>query len=614
MSSSSSSSSNHEQAYGINLWSRGYFTIRDGELVVNHRSSPALNSILHQIQQQGHHGPAILRFPHIIQSQIEQLHRTFATAIETYRYEGKFRAVFPMKVNQFPEVLRSVIALGTPYRHGLEAGSKAELILAMALTPYGHPIKVNGFKDEEIIRLGFFAAKQGHDITLTIEGIEELQMIIAISATLPATAPRPKIGIRLRLHSRSGGHWIRSSGFNSKFGLTSPELIEAIELLRTSALLPKLTMLHFHVGSQQKDITPFKRALKEAANVYADLKRIGATALSSINIGGGLPIEYGQQSNELRSNYSLQEFANDVVFLLKEVMENKGVETPDIISESGRFLVAHHAVCITQVLELFSQEFNKRILRMKESNPPLVQELYELAKSINRSNCVEFLHDALDHQESLMTLFNLGYIDLHDRANAEILVQQIIKQTLALHDNLPGADLECMQEQLKEYYLLNSSFFQSLPDNWGLDERFPVIPLTGLNIRPSRSVSLWDITCDSDGEISFDPKAPLYFPAIQLDQGAHHLAFCNVGAYQETLGMRHNLFAHPSEFTVEIDDHGFTITHSEATESVAATLSNLGYDRTAILQGLEAERDPEALHWLRQLLNRGGYLRPHPQS
>ncbi|MGZ5208814.1 MAG: biosynthetic arginine decarboxylase, partial [Sulfuricurvum sp.] len=490
--------------YGIDIWGENNFMIDQGMIKVNYKSSPSLLEITQKIRKTNLSGPLILRFPHLIEKQIGLLYSNFQRAIFENDYTGKFYAVFPLKVNQFPEAVDAVVEHGEKFSYGLEAGSKAELALAMAKTPIGSPITVNGFKDEEMVRLGFMAAQMGHDITITIEGIGELEWIIDVAEQ--CNLKIPNIGIRIRLQSEGSGIWAKSSGLSAKFGLTSTELIEAMSMLQEHNMLKHFTMIHFHVGSQMQDISTLKRVLRESGNIYAELKKMGADNLNAINIGGGLAVEYSQHTANRLRNYTLEEFSNSVVFLLREIMNAKGVEHPDIFTESGRFVVASHSVLITPVLELFSHDYQEKSLKLKEKNPPLIEELRELNALLSPRTCIEYMHDALDHMESLLTLFNLGHIDLLDRSNAEILVHQIIKKSLYLSQDNLVPEIERLQVKLQERYLINSSIFQSIPDYWGLQQQFPIMPLDRLDVPAIRAASLWDITCDSDGEIRFKPE------------------------------------------------------------------------------------------------------------
>ncbi|MEN8147158.1 MAG: biosynthetic arginine decarboxylase [Campylobacterota bacterium] len=603
--------------YGIDIWGNDNFIIKDGEICINKGSQPSLLEITQDIRNSGLRGPIILRFPHLIGKQIDNLYANFERAINENDYTGSFNAVFPLKVNQYPQAVKSIINCGASYNYGLEAGSKAELILAIAQTPIGSPITVNGFKDTEMTTLCFMATQMGHNITVTLEGIGELESIIEVANS--SNLKIPNIGIRVRLHSTGSGTWAKSGGMDAKFGLTATELIEAITLLKEHRLIDYFSMIHFHIGSQMEEIAPLKKALREAGNIYAELKHMGAVGLTAINIGGGLAVEYAQNEQHRLRNYSLREFANDVVYVLREIMNAKEVEHPDIFTESGRFIVASHAILITPVLELFSQDYQEKSLNFTDTNPPLVEELRELNSLLQQENCIEYMHDALDHLESLFTLFDLGYISLQDRSNAEILVHQIIKKSLHMMRGSPTLELTRLQERLQERYLINSSIFQSMPDYWGLQQQFPVMPLNKLDEPAIRAASLWDITCDSDGEIRFDPSAPLYLHDVDLDEEEYFLAFFNVGAYQETLGMNHNLFTHPNECSVDVTENGYTLHNIEESQNILDVLDDIGYDKSQILIQLKnnlanssfttEEEKSDTLQKLELYLYQNGYLR-----
>lgn len=605
------------QNYGIDIWGENNFLIDQGTVKVNYKSSPSLIEIAQKVRKTNLSGPLILRFPHLIGKQIDLLYSNFQRAIFENDYTGKFHAVFPLKVNQFPEAVDAIVEHGVKYSYGLEAGSKAELAVAMAKTTLGSPITVNGFKDEEMITLGFIAAQMGHNITITIEGLGELEWIIEVAQQCNLKVPN--IGIRIRLQSEGSGVWAKSSGLSAKFGLTSTELIEAVNMLQEHNMVQYFTMIHFHVGSQMQDISTLKRVLRESGNIYAELKKMGASHLGAINIGGGLAVEYSQHTSNRLRNYTLEEFSNSVVFLLREIMNAKGVEHPDIFTESGRFIVASHSVLITPVLELFSHDYQEKSLKLKEVNPPLIEELKELNALLSPRTCIEYMHDALDHMESLLTLFNLGHIDLQDRSNAEILVHQIIKKSLYLSQDNLLPEIERLQVKLQERYLINSSIFQSIPDYWGLQQPFPIMPLDRLNIPAIRAASLWDITCDSDGEIKFKPETPLYLHDIDLDKEEYFLGFFNVGAYQETLGMNHNLFTHPSECTILINENGYEIENFTESDNVLNILEDIGYDSSKLLISLKnklatsdfstEEEKTDTLQKLEMYLYQNGYLR-----
>ena len=606
--------------YGINFWSNNDFIIADGKVKVNYKHKPALIDIVQDVRERGYKGPLLLRFPHLIKKQVDEMFQSFEEAIKEYSYKGRFKAVFPLKVNQMPNFVLPLVEQSTDKCYGLEAGSKSELILAMAYTNKNAPITVNGFKDKEMISLGFSAANMGHDITLTIEGLNELETIIEVAKELGE--PYPNIGLRIRLHSTGTGIWAKSGGINSKFGLTSTELLEAIDMLEKEQLLHQFTMIHFHIGSQISDISPLKRAIREAGNIYAELRKKGAKNLKCVNIGGGLAVEYTQHEGANNRNYTLSEFSGDIVFSLRDIAKNKKEPEPDIFIESGRFIAASHAVLIAPVLELFSHEYDEKALKLKDKNPPLVEELFDLYNSVVEKNAIEYLHDSLDHMESLLTLFDLGYIDLQDRSNTEVLVHLIIKKVIKLLKHKNFNEILQIQEQVQERYLLNCSFFQSLPDYWGLGQSFPVMPLDRLNRRPNRSASLWDITCDSDGEIAFKATQPLFLHDVDVTKEEYFLGFFLVGAYQEVLGMRHNLFTHPTEFSVEFDDDlnkGYELTNLIEAQTILDVLDDLDYDTKDIErrlkqhiednQNLDSEGKKEMLGRLYVMLSENGYLR-----
>lgn len=605
--------------YGIDIWGANNFFIENGKLKINYANQPALIDIIEEIEEKGIKGPILLRFPHLIRKQINSLYSSFNKAIKEFDYKGKFNAVFPLKVNQFPTFLKPLIKIAKKYNYGLEAGSKAELILAMAYNNKEAPITINGFKDKDMIRLAFIAGFMGYDVTITIEGLNELHSIIEVSKEYHEIPIN--IGIRIRLHTSGIGIWAKSGGIESKFGLSSTEIIQAINILKQNNLLNKLKMIHFHIGSQIKDISPLKKAIRESGNIYADLRKMGAKNLSAINIGGGLAVEYSQWEHLRDKNYSIEEFSNDVVYLLKEISNKKNVPMPDIFTESGRFIASFSTILVAPVIELFSQEYGEKSLQLKKENPDLVEELVDLYKSINENNYIEYFHDALDHFESLLTLFDLGYIDLIDRSNSEILVNLIIKKALnfATAKGFKNKELKSINEKIQEKYLVNFSIFQSLPDFWGLSQRFPIMPLTKLNIAPNRSATIWDITCDSDGEIPFSKEMPLYLHEVDLSKEKYYIGFFLVGAYQEILGMKHNLFSYTNEAIINFDEEGnYKIEFLEPTQKIREILIDLDYDineielllKNNIEKSIEDEEtQKEVLGELLLLLNDMVYLK-----
>ncbi len=591
--------------YGIDIWGDNNFLIEDGLAKVNYDCKPSLINIVKEVREQDFKGPLLLRFPHITKKQITTLYTTFEDAMDEYNYKGSFNAVFPLKVNQLPTFIHPLLKEGKKFNYGLEAGSKAELIIAMTYNNMNSPITVNGFKDKEMVHLAFIAKSKGHNITLIIEGLNELETIIAVEKQ--TNLPCPNIGLRVRLHSGGSGIWAKSGGINSKFGLTSTEILEAYELIEKNNMINFLTMIHFHIGSDMNSIKPLKKALREAGHIYAELKNLGASSLNDINIGGGLAVEYS--AYERSRFYSLREFASDVIFTLKDIAKQKGVEEPNIFTESGRFISAASTVLITPVLELFSSEYELQHLKLKEKNPPLIQELNELFKDITKRTAHEYMHDSIDHMESLLTLFDLGYIDLQDRSNAEILTHQIIKKAISLLEIDDFEELRKLDENIQEKYLLNFSIFQSLPDYWGIGQEFPIMPITHLDKKPTRSASLWDITCDSDGELPFNSTKPLYLHDINLDKEDYFLGFFNVGAYQDTLGMKHNLFSHPTEVNVVFKEGNVILEKIVESQTLIDILEDIDYDTQDIKKKLKENLDTNTFTILEKYLNENSYLK-----
>ena len=592
--------------YGLDIWGDDNFFIEDGVVKINHPPYPALIDIVKQIREDGNSGPLLLRFPHITYKQVSTLYQTFNDMIDEYNYQASFNAVFPLKVNQSVNFLLPMLEKSKDLNYGLEAGSKAELLLAMAYNNADAPITVNGFKDKEMITLGFIALAQGHNITLTIEGLNELKTIIDVNDEL--NLPCPNIGLRVRLHSSGDGVWAKSGGINSKFGLSATEILDAFDMLKEQNMVDCLTMIHFHIGSAMNTIAPLKKALKESGHIYAQLKHLGATKLKAINIGGGLAIEYSQYNQT--KQYSLREFCSDVVFTLKDIARKNGVEEPDIFTESGRYISASSAVLITPVLELFSNEYTQNSLRPKDNNPEIIKELYSLYNDISTKTAREYLHDSLEHLESILTLFDLGYVDLQDRSNAEVLTHLIIKKAIQLLEFKDYTELKNIEDKIQEKYLLNFSIFQSLPDFWGINQDFPVMPLTHLNTNPTRSSTLWDITCDSDGEIPFDAKKPLHLHDVDLSTQEYFLGFFLVGAYQDILGMKHNLFTSPSEVNIIFKDGKTAISKTLNSQKILDIFEDLDYDICEIEDNLLKNLKDERLKDILKLyLNDNGYLK-----
>ncbi|XPV69926.1 MAG: biosynthetic arginine decarboxylase [Halarcobacter sp.] len=591
--------------YGIDIWADDNFIIEDGVVKINYASKPSLIELVKEIRGKDYKGPLLFRFPHITQKQIDKLFSIYNNAFKEYDYKGTFNAVFPLKVNQLPNFLHPLIKSAEKYNYGLEAGSKAELFLAMTYNKIGAPITVNGFKDKEMIHLAFIAKQMGHNITVIIEGLNELITILEVEKE--TSLPSPNIGLRVRLFNSGSGAWAKSGGIDSKFGLSSTEILEAYEMLEENKLEHILTMIHFHIGSAMSTIKPLKNALKESGHIYAELKNLGAINLKAINIGGGLAVEYSQFKRT--AQYDLQEFASDVVFTLKNIARQKGVDEPNIFTESGRFISAASTVLIAPVLELFSAEYEEEHLRLKDKNPPLIEELTALYNDINSKTALEYMHDSMDHLESLLKLFDLGYIDLEDRSNAELLTNLIIKKAIWLLEVDDFEELKRIDNKIQEKYLVNFSIFQSLPDFWGINQEFPVMPITHLDKKPTRSASIWDITCDSDGEMEFDENKPLYLHDVDLKKEEYFLGFFHVGAYQDILGMKHNLFSHPTEVNVVFENNEVNLEKVLESQKIIDILEDIDYDTKEIKSILKQSLDKKTYKMLESYLDQNSYLK-----
>ncbi|MEA3316315.1 MAG: biosynthetic arginine decarboxylase [Campylobacterota bacterium] len=593
--------------YGIDLWGDDNFIIENGKLKLNYGSKPFLIDIVNDLRDNnGLSGPLLLRFPHITQKQISLLYTSFNNSIKEYKYNGEFKAVFPLKVNQLPNHILPMLEYSKKLNYGLEAGSKPELLLAIALNNNNSPITINGFKDKDMITIAFIAYSQGQDINIIIEGLNELEIILDVYKELNLDIPN--IGLRLKLHSSGDGTWAKSGGINSKFGLSSIEILEAVDILKDVKKLDKLTMIHFHIGSDMTTITPLKKALRESGHIYVELRKLGVSNLCSIDIGGGLGLEYSQF--ERNKQYSLKEFTSDVIFTIKDIANKNSIEEPDIFIESGRFISAPSSVLIVPTLELYSSEYNIQNLRLKKTNPPIIEELNSLYNDIEKINSKEYLHDSLEHLESILTLFDLGYVDLVDRSNAEVLTHLIIKKAISLEVKENDKELRNLESKIQEKYLLNFSIFQSLPDLWGIGQEFPILPITNLDKKANRSATIWDITCDSDGEIPFNSSKPLYLHDIDLSKENYFIGFFLVGAYQDILGMKHNLFSSPSQVNIKFKNNKIDINKVIKSQSINDISEDLGYNKNDIKNRLSNRiKDKELRKLLNNYLEDNSYLK-----
>jgi arginine decarboxylase len=534
----------------------------------------------------------VIRFPQILSTAVSILNDAFARAIDEYGYGNVFRGVFPIKVNQKRVVVDHIVAAGHRYGYGLEAGSKPELLAAIAqeLGP-DCIITCNGYKDDTFVRMALNAVRMKKKVILILEKVSELERILAVAKT---RGVRPLIGMRAKLYARGSGKWAKSGGEAAKFGLTTPEMLETIKILKSKKMLDCLVMLHFHIGSQITDIRRIKEAIREAGRVYAKLRALGVP-IQYLNLGGGLGVDYDGSKTAFDSsmNYSVQEYANDVVYTVKQICEEEKVPAPVLVTESGRAVTAYHSVFVTNVLDVADRLEQGRKVHVTPGDPTVLQELASIYETVNAKTLRESYHDALQYKEELFTLFNLGHLSLEDRSKGEVLFWQICEK---IHRNLKTLkevpeEFEDMETMLADTYVLNFSVFQSLPDIWAIDQLFPILPIHRLNERPTELATLADITCDSDGKIEKfidlrDIKETLALHTLK-DGDPYYIGVCLMGAYQDVLGDLHNLFGEAHEVLVTVDEHGKAhIDDVLPGESCERVLEYMNYDRAGILDSI----------------------------
>jgi arginine decarboxylase len=583
------------ETYGIRNWSAGYFGINEKGHVIVHPEGPQgpsadLKELVDEVSRRGIELPLLLRFSDILKSRITALNEAFRRAILENGFKGDYRGVFPIKVNQHRWVIEEVIKIGRQYHYGLEAGSKPELLAVMALLEDEEALIIcNGYKDEEYVETALLANKLGRNVILVVEKESELKLIADVANKMGV---RPRIGVRVKLSSRGAGRWEASGGDRSKFGLFASELMAAIAFMREHSLLDCFELMHFHLGSQISNIRNIKNGLREASRFFVELCKAGAP-LKYIDVGGGMGVDYdGSQTNFASSvNYTLQEYANDVVFSVFEQCEAEQVPHPTIVTESGRAVVAQHAVLVVNVLGTSEFEVKKVPEEVSEDDPSVISNLFATFKDVTRKNLIESYHDALEYKEECLTLFSLGHLSLAQRVAAEnvywALCQKILRIAKEL-DEMPE-ELQPLERQLSDIYFCNFSVFQSLPDSWAVDMLFPVMPIHRLNEEPSRRAVLGDITCDSDGKIDHFIDKRDVKDVIELhpfNGEPYHIGMFLVGAYQEILGDLHNLFGDTHAVQVSISPNGYEIDHVVPGDTVAEVLHYVMYDREELVTRL----------------------------
>ncbi|MCC6512243.1 MAG: biosynthetic arginine decarboxylase [Pirellulaceae bacterium] len=557
-----------QQVYGVENWSSGYFDInRKGHITVRPVKGDLrqvdlkelVDSLLRDRKLQL---PLLIRFPQILTSQLRALSAAYQNAITEYGYQAHHYPVFPMKVNPRREVVEEFLRDSARCRVGLECGSKAELYAAIAQEQTPESLLLcNGFKDEAFVKTAMLGVVAGKRVVIIVEKLNELKMVIKVAQQLGAA---PLIGLRAKLYSRGSGKWASSGGDSAKFGLTTSEILDCVRMLSEAKLDSQLKLLHFHIGSQITDIKRVKNAMKEAARVYAKLRQIGCN-IEFLDIGGGLGVDYDGSKTRYESsvNYSVQEFANDVVYVVQSICDEENVPHPNLVTESGRFMSAYHSIFITSIrdeIETFADD--KPEVTIDEDDPQVITELKELCDSINGKNFAEYYHDALEHKDGLHTQFNLGLISLEDRAKGEVLFWEVCARALAESElsKAPGEEFEHLKKILAQKYLCNFSLFRSAPDSWAIGQLFPVVPIHRLNESPSDYATLVDVTCDSDGKIDRFVDLKDVKETLELhnwnDGEDYYLGIFLTGAYQEVMGSYHNLFGAPNEAHVVVDNDG----------------------------------------------------------
>jgi arginine decarboxylase len=577
------------EMYGVRYWGNNYFSINDAGNVQAHPAGPEngkidLKDLVDEVARRGIGLPLLIRFSDVLKSRIVELNETFLRAIAEYGYKGQYKGVYPIKVNQHRYVVEEIVQFGRPYHYGLEAGSKPELLAVMAMLDDEEALVVcNGYKDEEYIETALMASKLGRTVLIVVEKFSELPLIAEVAKKVGV---RPRIGVRVKLASKGSGRWEASGGDRSKFGLSTREVVEAINFMKANDLLSCFELMHFHLGSQISAIRAVKNALREAGRFYVEVAKMGAP-LKYFDAGGGLGVDYdGSQTNFASSmNYTTQEYANDIVFALQEICDGAGVPHPTIVTESGRAVVAHHSMLVMDILGVGEFDVGKAPEKVGKDAARVVKNLFETFKEVSRKNLLEAYHDALEYKEEALQLFNLGNLSLEERVVAEdifwAICQKILKTLRELRE-IPE-DLEGLERALSDTYFCNFSMFQSLPDIWAIDQLFPIMPIHRLGEEPTRRAVLADITCDSDGKIDHfidrrDVKSVLELHPVNGQD--YYLGVFLIGAYQEILGDLHNLFGNTNTVHVSLAaGGGYQIEHVVTGDTVTDVLKYVSYAR-----------------------------------
>jgi arginine decarboxylase len=592
------------ETYHINRWGGDYFSVNSaGNITVRpiQMEGPELDimDVIKEAKEWGLGFPLLLRFQDLLRHRVQSLNEAFRSAISEANYQGEYRGVFPIKVNQLREVVEEIMEAGAPYHYGIECGSKPELFAALALHQDPQSLIIcNGYKDQQFITTALMGRKLGKQIIMVVEKIEELRSILDLSESMGV---KPLVGIRVRLHAKGAGKWALSGGEDAKFGLTTTELIEAMDLIKARKLEDSFQLLHFHIGSQIPDILTVKRAVREASRYYAKIKQMGFP-VSYLDVGGGLGVDYdGSRSTiESSTNYSLAEYTRDIVYSIAEICNEEKVPHPHIVSESGRAIVAHHSLLIVDVFGMIEKTKTVGDPQPIEPAHKLVSELLELKQTLNKKNRREHFHDALQIKEDAQDRFNLGILDLKAKAQIEKLFWEIAEGVSRLYAGAKSIpeEIKQLRYSLSDQFLCNFSVFQSMLDHWALGQLFPIVPVHKLNEAPSHQATLVDITCDSDGKInkfiSGEDAVNHTLPLHSVNGGPYLLGIFMMGAYQDIMGDLHNLFGRVNEAHIFLDPDepsGFYIEETIPGNTIAQVLADVQYDTAMLQRAMKAQID-----------------------
>lgn len=593
--------SDSDALYGVSKWGAGYFSIdRGGAVAVSPLKDGAairIADVVEAAKARGLRLPLHIRFQDILQDRVRRINEAFQLAIEESAYEGRYRGVFPVKVNQMREVVETLMDAGAEYGLGIEAGSKPELLLALSVhRDYDRLLICNGYKDAEFLRFALMGRKIGKKVVVVAEKLEEVRSLVEVSRELGV---RPLIGIRIKLATRGSGKWATSSGDNAKFGLSTVELLEAIALLEESGMKDCVSLLHFHIGSQIPDIQVVTRSVREGARFYAKLARMGCP-IEYLDVGGGLGVDYDGSRSAVASsaNYSLREYANTIVYGIKDVCEEEKVPQPTIVSESGRALVAHHSMIVAEAFGRIKKVGASRIPQIPKNAHKVVRDILEVRDTVDAGRYDEAFHDLVFYRQQANTLFDLGYLDLQSRAIVESASWETAVD-IARHfegKSRVSDEIRELVASMKDQYLLNFSVFRALPDSWALDQLFPVVPLARLDEEPTAKGTIVDITCDSDGKLdSFIGDGETEQPFLrfhELDARPYYVGFFLTGAYQDTLGDMHNLFGRMDEAHVLVDpdeESGWYIDETIEGDTIREVLEENEYSASEIVRSMKQQ-------------------------